>query len=147
MHTIPVDASSLCMAKKKLPGTEDIKAAAQSAVDTAQAVASGALRITPATIQLAAEIPELIENLAAATQRLNEAVDRAERYLALADPMIRTMDALLPQLEAVVKTGNDVFNAASVVPGVATLGRFANLGSSVPQQKKPTKRTPRGPKP
>ena len=75
----------------------------------------------PASIQLASQLPDLIENLATATERLNEAIDRAERYLALADPMIRTMDAVLPQLEALVATGNDVYNAVSSIPGVSTI--------------------------
>lgn len=91
-----------------------------------------------ASIQLASQLPDLIENLATATERLNEAIDRAERYLALADPMIRTMDAILPQLEALVATGNDVFNAVSSVPGVSTLGRLAT-GIPVPPRKKPPK--------
>ena len=66
------------------------------------------MRIPPASLQLAAELPDLLENLTVATERLNEAIDRAERYLALADPMIRTMDAILPQLEALVATGDDI---------------------------------------
>ncbi|HEX9832793.1 MAG TPA: hypothetical protein VGA66_06845 [Mycobacterium sp.] len=123
----------------KMPRPKDIKAAAQAAADTAQAaaqaaadtaqsVAGGALRIPPASIQLASQLPDLIENLATATERLNTAIDRAERYLALADPMIRTMDAILPQLEALVATGNEVYSAVSSVPGVAALGRLANRG-------------------
>jgi hypothetical protein len=83
------------------------------------------MRIPPASIQLASQLPDLIENLAIATERLNTAIDRGERYLALADPMIRTMDALLPQIEALVATGNDVFNAVSSLPGVSTLSRLA----------------------
>ncbi len=67
-------------------------------------------------------MPDLIENLAIATERLNQAIDRAERYLALADPMIRTMDAVLPQLEALVATGNEVYGAVSSLPGVVHLG-------------------------
>ena len=99
------------MAKQKVPRPTDIKAiraAAAEAAEAAQAVATGALRIPPASIKLAAEVPDLIENLAVATERLNVAVDRMERYLALAAPMLRTMDALLPQLEALVATGNEI---------------------------------------
>lgn len=118
------------MVSQKVPGPKDIKAAAQSAAETAQLVATSAMRIPPASIHLAAEMPDLIENLASATERLNTAIDRAERYLALADPMIRTMDALLPQLEALVATGNDLYRAASSVPGVSTLGRFATRGDA-----------------
>jgi len=44
--------------------------------------------------------------------------------------MIRTMDAMLPQLEALVATGNDVYKAVSSVPGVSTLGRLANRGGA-----------------
>jgi ABC-type transporter Mla subunit MlaD len=83
-----------------------------------------------------------VENLATATERLNEAIDGAERYLALADPMIRTMDAILPQLEALVATGNDVFNTVASVPGVSTLGRLANRGAeAVPRNQQAKRRT------
>lgn len=129
------------MASQKVPSPKDIKAAAQAAAETAQTVASGALRIPPASLQLVAELPDLIENLATATERLNTAIDRAERYLALADPMIRTMDAMLPQLEALVATGNDVYRAVSSVPGVSTLGRFATRGGP---EAPPTGKPPRG---
>ncbi|MGB2919199.1 MAG: hypothetical protein WA944_02595 [Mycobacterium sp.] len=64
---------------------------------------------------------------------------QAERYLALADPMIRTMDALLPQLEALVATGNDVYTAVSSVPGVSTLGRLATRGSDAAQKSRPAR--------
>ena len=124
---------------QKVPSPKDIKAAVEAAAETAQSVASGAMRIPPASIQLASQLPELLENLATATERLNEAIDRAERYLALADPMIRTMDAVLPQLEALVATGNDVFTAVSSVPGVSTLSRLAARGADVPPIKKPSR--------
>lgn len=117
---------------QKVPGPKDIKAAVEAAAETAQSVASGALRIPPASIQLASQLPDLVENLATATERLNEAIDRTERYLALADPMIRTMDALLLQLEALVATGDDVFKVVSSVPGVSTLTRLATRGSDAP---------------
>ena len=105
------------MTSQKVPSPKDIKAAAQAAAETAQSVASGAMRITPASIQLASQLPDLVENLATATERLNTAIDRAERYIALAEPMIRTMDAMLPQLEALVATGNDVYQDGVVPPG------------------------------
>ncbi len=124
---------------QKVPSPKDIKAAVEAAAETAQSVASGAMRIPPASIQLASQLPDLVENLATATERLNEAIDRAERYLALADPMIRTMDAILPQLEALVATGNDVFNAVSSVPGVSTLSRLATRGSGAPPEEKPSR--------
>lgn len=125
---------------QKIPGPKDIKAAAQAAAETAQTVATSAMRIPPASIQLASQVPDLIENLAVATNRLNEAIDRAERYLALADPMIRTMDAMLPQLERLVATGNDVYNAVSTLPGVSTLGRLAGRTTEAPQRRKSPRR-------
>ena len=133
------------MASQKVPRPKDIAAAAHEAAEAAQTVAVSALRIPPATIKLTAELPDLIENLATATERLNVAIDRAERYLALAAPMIRTMDALLPQLEALVATGNEVYRMVGSVPGVSTLGRFASRGSEQPPEPKTTKR--RNPKP
>ncbi|MDG4663823.1 hypothetical protein [Mycobacterium sp. 236(2023)] len=135
------------MAKQKVPRPPDVKAiraAAQEAAEAAQAVASGALRIPPASLKLASEVPDLIENLATATERLNVAVDRMERYLALAGPMLRTMDALLPQLEALVSAGNEVYRTVSSVPGVSTLGRFTNRGGGEAAEPKPPKtRTPK----
>lgn len=132
----------------KVPSPKEIRAAAQAAADAAESMASTALRIPPASIQLAAEMPDLIENLATATQRLNAVIDRAERYLALADPMLRTMDALLPQLEALVATGNDVYRTVSSMPGVSTLGRFTNRGAAEPpREEKPTRRRSSRPKP
>jgi hypothetical protein len=127
------------MTSHKVPTPKEIKAAAQAAAETAQSVASGAMRIPPASVQLASQLPDLIENLAVATERLNTAIDRAERYLALADPMIRTMDALLPQLEALVATGNDVYNAVSSVPGASALGRLATGGVRPPGKRKPAR--------
>jgi ABC-type transporter Mla subunit MlaD len=124
---------------QKVPSPKDIRAAVEAAAETAQSVASGAMRIPPASLQLASQLPDLLENLATATARLNEAVDRAERYLALADPMIRTMDAMLPQLEALVATGNDVFTAVSSVPGVSTLGRLATRATETPTRMRSAK--------
>lgn len=121
---------------QKVPSPKDIKAAAQAAAETAQSVASGAMRIPPASIQLASQLPDLVENLATATVRLNEAIDRAERYLALADPMIRTMDAILPQLEALVATGNEVYSAVASVPGISTLSRLATRGADAAPRKR-----------
>jgi ABC-type transporter Mla subunit MlaD len=118
------------MTSSKGPSPSDNKSIQQAAVDTAQAVASGAMRIPRASVQIAAQLPDLLENLAVATERLNTTIDRAERYMALADPMVRTMDRLLPRLEALVATGNDVFKALSAIPGVSTLGRLAGGRSS-----------------
>jgi ABC-type transporter Mla subunit MlaD len=125
------------MTSHKVPGPKDIKAAAQAAAETAQSIAGDAMRIPPATIQLASQLPDLLENLAAATERLNEAIDRAERYMALADPMIRTMDHMLPQLEALVARGDEVFKTVSSLPGVSTIGRFASGASTTSPRKRP----------
>jgi len=92
-------------------------------------VVSGAMRLPPASAQFAAQLPDLLENLVVATERLNTTIDRMERYIALTDPMFRTMDRLLPQLEALIATGNDVFAGVSSIPGVATLSRLAGLSS------------------
>ena len=118
------------MTKQRMPGPKEVKAAAQAAADAAQQIAGDALRVPPATIQLASQLPDLIENLATATARLNEAIDRAERYMALADPMIRAMDQLLPQLETMVATGDEVFRTVSSLPGVASVGRLAGGATS-----------------
>jgi ABC-type transporter Mla subunit MlaD len=118
------------MTPPKVPGPKDVKAAAQFAAETAQGAVSDAVRGSRASLELVGQLPDLIENLVAATERLNAAIDRAERYLALADPMIRTMDAVLPQLEALVDTGNDVFNAVSTMPGASTLGRLTGRGTA-----------------
>jgi hypothetical protein len=107
----------------------------------AQSVASGAMRIPPASIQLASQLPDLVENLVTATEHLNNAVNRTERYIALAERMLRTMDALLPQVEALVVTGNELYNAVSSVPGVSTLGRLTTRSSSPPPRKKPFERS------
>lgn len=130
------------MKSQKVPSPKDIKAAAQAAAETAQSVASGAMRIPPASLQLVGQLPDLIENLAIATERLNTAIDRADRYFALAEPMMRTMDAILPQLEALVATGDEVYKAVSSIPGVSTLGRFASRTAEVPTRKRPPKSRP-----
>ncbi len=103
---------------------------AQAAVESAQAVVSGTLRIPRASAQIVAQLPDLLENLAVATERLNATIDRAERYMALTDPMVRTMDRLLPQMEALIATGNELFKALSNLPGVSRLGRLVSERSS-----------------
>jgi ABC-type transporter Mla subunit MlaD len=132
------------MTSQKLPGPKDIKAAAQAAAETAQSISGGAMRIPPATLQLVNQLPELLENMATATARLNEAIDRAERYMALADPMVRTMDRLLPQLEAVVATSDEAFKTLSSLPGVSAIGRFAG-GSASSSRKRATPKATKPP--
>ncbi|MFV8164395.1 MULTISPECIES: hypothetical protein [Mycobacteriaceae] len=123
------------MSSQKVPKPSDLKSAAQaavgtaqSAVEAAQAVASGAMRIPPASAQLAAQLPDLLENLAVATERLNTTIDRTERVMAMADPMFRTLDRLLPQLESLINTGNDVFRLLTNIPGVSALNRITGRG-------------------
>jgi len=123
--------------KPKEPKPSDIRSAGQvaidaahAAVDAAQAVATGALRIPPASARFAAQLPDLLENLAATTERLNIAMDRLDRYLSLAEPTLRTMDRLLPQLEALLATGDEIYGALSRIPGVSTLTRIAGGQSS-----------------
>jgi hypothetical protein len=138
---MPLCGTVVVMSSQKLPGPKDIKAAAQAAAETAQSISGGAMRIPPATLQLVNQLPDLIENMATATVRLNEALDRAERYMALADPMVRTMDRLLPQLEAVVATSDEAFKTLSSLPGVSTIGRFAGGAASSSRKRPAAKRT------
>lgn len=111
--------------KPKVPTPSNIGSAAQAAVNAAEAVATGALRIPTASARFAAQLPDLLENLAATTERLNTAMDRLDRYLALAEPTLRTMDRVLPQLEALVAAGDEIYGALSHIPGASTLSRFA----------------------
>lgn len=131
------------MPSRKVPTPKDIQEAAQAAAETAQSVTDEVVRIPSATMKMASQVPDLIDHLAIATERLNQAIDRAERYLALADPMIRTMDAILPQLEALVATGNEVYSAVSTMPGVSHLGRLTNRGAAPPGKEPPKSRTTR----
>ncbi|MCP9620065.1 hypothetical protein FOH10_06415 [Nocardia otitidiscaviarum] len=117
----------------------DLIAVAQSAVEAAQHAAGQvldaaqltagtafdtAVRLPPASVQLAAQLPDLIENLATAIDRLNATIDRLDRTLALADPAFAAYDRLLPRLEAMIAFGEDVFTRLSRLPGVSLLGRF-----------------------
>ena len=47
----------------QVPSPKELRAAAQAAADAAQTVASTAMRIPPASIQLAAEMPDLIVDI------------------------------------------------------------------------------------
>jgi ABC-type transporter Mla subunit MlaD len=117
------------MTDKKSSQPGDLRAAAQAAAQAAQELASGALRVPTASAQVVAQLPGLIENLAAATERLNTNLDRLERYLALADPTFETIDRLLPQLEALAARGDQAFRAVRDIPGVGTFGRITGLAS------------------
>lgn len=131
------------MTPRRVPGPDDITNAAKAAAESAQSAVGDAVRASRASIELAGQLPDLIENLVVATERLNRAIDRAERYLALADPMIRTMDSVLPQLEALVNTGTEVFEAVSTIPGVSTLNRFTGRGGPAAGSGKPPRTDPK----
>jgi len=120
--------------RKKVPRSVDIRSAAESALETAQAAAGSAMRVPAASAQIAAQLPDLVENLAIATARLNTTIDRMERYMALADPMFRTLDRMLPEMEALIATGNDVYRRLSGIPGVATLSRLAARSPGDPDE-------------
>ena len=45
------------------------------------------------------------------------------------------MDAMVPQLEALVATGNDVYKTVSSLPGVSTLGRLATRTTDAPRKR------------
>jgi hypothetical protein len=62
--------------------------------------------------------------------------------MALADPMIRAMDHLLPQLETMVATGDEMFRTVSSLPGVATVGRLAG-GATSSARKRAAPKPPR----
>lgn len=126
-------------ATPRVPGAGELIAAAQSAAEAAQRAAGQALeaaqvtagqafdtaiRLPPASVQLAAQLPDLIDSLSTAIDRLNRTVDRLDRTLALADPAFAAYDRLLPRLEAMVSMGEDVYNRLARLPGVAILGRL-----------------------
>ncbi|BCI51626.1 hypothetical protein NIIDNTM18_09040 [Mycolicibacterium litorale] len=129
------------MSESKKPQPGDVRGAAQAALQAAQEAASGALRVPAASAQLAAQLPGLLENLAAATERLNATLDRVERYMALADPTLQAMDRILPQLEALAAQRDAAFKAVSDLPGVGTFGRITGLTPREdPAQEKGTKK-------
>ncbi|MEV6280345.1 hypothetical protein [Nocardia sp. NPDC051832] len=123
-------------------GPAELMAAAQAAVEAAQAAAGQALetaqltaghafdaavRLPPASAQLVAQLPDLVENLATAVDRLNTTIDRLDRTLALADPAFAAYDRLLPRLEAMISMGEDVFGALAKLPGVSLLGKVTGF--------------------
>lgn len=128
----------------RVPGPADILAAAQAAVEAAQTAAGQALdsaqqtagyafdaavRLPPASAQLAAQLPDLVENLSLAIDRLNSTIDRLDRTLALADPAFAAYDRLLPRLEAMISLGEDVLGALSRLPGISLLGRVTGIST------------------
>lgn len=132
------------MTDKDRPPPNDLRAAAQAAAQAAQDLASGALRVPTASAQIVAQLPGLVENLAAATERLNTNLDRLERYMSLADPTFEAIDRLLPQLEAIVARGDQAVRAVQNLPGVGTIGRITGLspdaGAAAPDSGKSSKR-------
>ncbi|MFJ2837181.1 MULTISPECIES: hypothetical protein [Nocardia] len=131
---------------RKVPGA-DLLSAAQAAVGAAQTAAGqaidaaqqtagyafdAAVRLPPASAQLAAQLPDLVENLSIAVDRLNSTIDRLDRTLALADPVFATYDRLLPRLEAMISLGEDLFGALAKLPGVGLLGRITGRAGEEP---------------
>lgn len=134
------------MADSKRSQSNDVWAAAHAALQAAQDAAVGAMRVPTASARIVGQLPDLIENLATATERLNATLDRFERYMALADPTLQAMDRVLPQLQALAATSDAAFRAVGDLPGVGTFGRITGLtpGEEPPQEKgKPPKQ--RGP--
>ena len=100
-----------------------------------------------ASAQVIEQLPGLIENLATATERLNKTLDRFERYMALADPTLQTIDRLLPQLEAMVARGDEAFQTLRDIPGVGAFGRLTGFSARPEPEPKPgTKSTRKPPK-
>ncbi|WP_036499905.1 MULTISPECIES: hypothetical protein [Nocardia] len=139
----------------RVPGATEILAAAQAAAQAAQTAAGQAIdaaqvtagtafgtavRLPPASVQLAAQLPDLIENLATAIDRLNSTIDRLDRTLALADPAFAAYDRLLPRLEAVIALGEDVLSRLSKLPGISMLGRLTGGREAEPPQPAPKSR-------
>ncbi|MEU6584093.1 hypothetical protein [Nocardia sp. NPDC046763] len=123
----------------RVPTAGDILAAAQAAVEAAQSAAGQALdsaqvtastafdtavRLPPASIQLAAQLPDLIQSLTIAVERLNSTIDRLDRTLALAEPAFVAYDKILTRLEAATALGEEVFTRLDKLPGVSLLGRL-----------------------
>lgn len=119
------------MTSPKVPNPSDILAAAQAAVEAAQAVAASAfdtaIRTPQASVHLAAQMPDLIDNLANAVERLNRTLDRLDRTLALADPLFATLDQIMPRLEQLAGVAEDVRKLVARLPGVDTLGRITGV--------------------
>jgi ABC-type transporter Mla subunit MlaD len=134
------------MSDSKNPRPNDVRAAAQAALQAAQDAAAGAMRVPTASAQILGQLPELIENLATATERLNTTLDRFERYIALADPTLQALDRILPQLQALAATGDAAFRAVGDLPGVGTFGRITGLTPrEAPPEDKGKTRKRRGP--
>ncbi|MGW6424925.1 hypothetical protein ACWF82_19800 [Nocardia sp. NPDC055053] len=142
---------------RKVPGA-DLLSAAQAAVGAAQTAAGqaidaaqqtagyafdAAVRLPPASAQLAAQLPDLVENLSIAVDRLNSTIDRLDRTLALADPVFATYDRLLPRLEAMISLGEDLFGALAKLPGVGLLGRITGRTGEEPAPEPQTKKRSR----
>ncbi|WP_431949800.1 hypothetical protein [Nocardia lijiangensis] len=137
---------------RRVPGPAEILAAAQTAVEAAQSAAGQALesaqltaghafdaavRLPPASAQLVAQLPDLIENLSLAIDRLNATIDRLDRTLALADPAFAAYDRLLPRLEAMISLGEDVLGRLARLPGISMLGKVTGLGGRRPGEEEP----------
>jgi hypothetical protein len=100
-----------------------------------------AIRLPPASAQLAAQLPDLIENLTIAIDHLNSTIDRLDRTLALADPAFAAYDRMLPRLEAMIGLGEDLFGAVSRLPGVSILGRLTGRTADAATEAEPPPRS------
>lgn len=135
----------------RVPTPGDILAAAQAAAQAAQTAAGQALdsaqvtattafdtavRLPPASIQLAAQLPDLIQSLTIAVERLNSTIDRLDRTLALAEPAFVAYDKILHRLESLTAMGEEVFARLDRLPGVSLLGRLTG-GRETPEPEPP----------
>ncbi|MEU0544014.1 hypothetical protein [Nocardia sp. NPDC005978] len=142
----------------RVPNPADILAAAQAAVEAAQAAAGQALdsaqvtatsafdtavRLPPASIQLAAQLPDLIENLTVAVNRLNSTIDRLDRTLALAEPAFVAYDKLLIRLESLTALGEQALTRLDKLPGVSLLTRLTGRDNTPPPPSEPPPRARR----
>ncbi|WP_067567537.1 hypothetical protein [Nocardia acidivorans] len=139
----------------RVPTPGEILAAAQAAVVAAQAAAGDAfdsaqltatqafdtaVRLPPASMQLAAQLPDLIENLTVAVERLNSTIDRLDRTLTLAEPALIAYDKLLTRLETLSAAGGEAVSRLEKLPGLSLLGRLTGLTREDPDPEPPPSR-------
>lgn len=147
----PQDREPRAKPASRVPTPGDVLAAAQAAAQAAQSAAGQvldsaqvtattafdtAVRLPPASIQLAAQLPDLIQSLTIAVERLNSTIDRLDRTLALAEPAFVAYDKILHRLESLTALGEEVFARLDRLPGVALLGRLTG-GRDTPEPEPP----------
>ncbi len=117
--------------------------ALQDALIAAQQVASDtayvAIRTPPAATRLAAQAPDLLDNLAAATERVNATVDRLERVLNLLEPLVNALDtvvggleSIIPALEEAANTGATFTKSLMNLPIISQVSKMTGLISDEP---------------